>query len=332
MSARRSGLFILLAVLVATPCWSKVTVREHVMPTTEGQPFTPAACGDWVVACLNSNPNNMNSTIGVIAYDLRAKQVYTLYEGKASCPAITGPLTMWSGNVDNVHSLRGSKTPTTINSHLITYDLASGRYRAPKLATAYANNVTASGDYISYEMRCRIYLYNIRTGDRKRISDDRRVHRYPDVSGDLVVWLEYDSELKESRVRGYRISTGEQYYFSQDYESSNSRPKTDGDYVVWHSNKVGGQFYEVRTGKVRTIKFALYPDVSNGLAVFEKSATARTESHHASRRILYGVDLKASGEEFRISKNEGIRQSCIGDNRAVWVEGNTLHYADLTRK
>jgi len=326
----RTLVFAVLTVILAIPCWSKgVRVQEYALPAVQAIPYSSAVCGDWAVSELNSNPNNMYSTIGIIGYDLRAKQVFTIHRGKSNFPAITGNIAMWTGKIDDVESLRGTSKRGSQGNSLILYDLVSGRYWAPVLSTGSASLASAFGDLIVYESGCRVYMYNIKTGAQQRISPDVARNKYPDISGDLVVWLEYESGFKKSKVRGYRLSTGQEYYFSQTFEA-NSRPHTDGEWVAWYTTDIGGIFYEVKTGKIKIIKWAQSPDVSNGLAVYVKSTCACTATKKASKREVFGTDLRGSGE-FRVSKGEIDRFPRIEYNRVFWIKGNTAYFADLTR-
>jgi len=326
----RTKLFIVLAVLLAIPCFSKVSVREYALPAVQGVPFRSIVCGDWAVALLNTNPNNISSTIGVIAYDLKAKKVYTLHEGKANYPAITGSIAMWSGKIDDVPILSGTTGKRgTWPKCLILHDLSTGQYWAPQLKTNSAFVIAASGRYVAYELGCRINLYDLDTGSQMRISDDQARHRNPDIGGDLVVWQEYDSAFKNSRIRGYRISTGEELLFTDSFQPVGA-PNTDGEYVAWWDNTSGSSIHDTKTGRVRVIKSAVLADVSGGFAVYVKSICACTPEKKASKRTVCGMDLKTGGE-FQISKGEPDRHVRIEGNRVVWAEGSVLHYADLTR-
>jgi len=326
----RTKWFIVLAVLLAIPCLAKVSVREYALPAVQGVPFRPIVCGDWALALLNTNPNNISSTIGVIAYDLRGKQVLTVHKGKANYPAITGSVAMWSGKIDDVPGLSGTVGKRgTWPSCLILYDMSTGQYSAPVLKTNSAFVIAASGKYVAYELGCRMNLYDINTGAQKRISDDQARHRNPDIGGDLVVWQEYDSAFKNSRIRGYRISTGEELLFTDSFRTIGA-PNTDGQYVAWWDNTSGSSIHDTKTGRARVIKSATLADVSGGFAVYVKSVCACTADQKASKRTLFGMDLK-TGQEFQISKGEPDRHVRIEGNRVVWVEGSVLHYADLTR-
>lgn len=314
----RTKWFTILAVLLATPCLSKVSVREYAMPALEAVPYSPVVCGDWALVQLNSKYGD-GHTIGVVAFDLKAKKPYTVFQGNAAAGiAITGSLAMWCQQ-------RGGQ------ADLVGYDLTSGQNWMPEI-TKCAMDPDAYGDYVVYECNRFIYLYSISTGVRIRISDQRRVHRYPNICGDLVVWVEYeDTKSNKNRVRGFRISTRQECVFSEEFDDTNSRPETDGAYVVWHSNKIGGVAYDAKTSKVRIIKYALFPTVGDGFIVYEKPVKPRGEDSHATPRIVCGMDLRSNGEEFQVSKNQDIRQVSMTGNRVVWNEGNILHYADLTR-
>lgn len=316
----KTKLLTIAAILMATTCLAGVKVNEFTMSPSEAIPYSPVVCGDWAIAELKMI-YGWGETLGVVAFDIKANKQTKVFTGKAWSLAMTGSLAMWC-------QTDGKNEDSSI---LAGYDLATEKPWKPKLPEGVSDPVDY-GDYVVYERNDLIYLYSIKTDARTRISDERPVHRYPNVGGDLVVWLEYeDATFERSRVIGYRISTGQRYQFSDIFDDSNSRPETDGDYVVWHSNNIAGIFYDVKTGKVRYIKYALFPDVSDGIAVYEKSTVAKNESHHAGRRIVCGVDLRSNGEEFRISKNVGINQVFIHGDRVVWNEGKTLHIADLTR-
>ena len=332
MSAKKIALLVFLGLLLLHPCFAKITVREYAMPAVQGVPFRPIVQGDWALALLNTDPKNISTTIGVIAYDLKAKKVYTLHKGKANYPAITGSIAMWSGKIDDVPSLSGTAGKRgTWPSCLILHDLSTGRYSAPVLKTNSAFVIAASGRYVAYELGSRINLYDITTGAQKRISDDRPCHLHPDIGGDLVVWREYDSAHKDSRTRGYRISTGEELLFADSFQPIGA-PRTDGEYVAWWDNASGSSIYDTKTSNVRVIKAAFYPDVSNGFAVYSKDTGTGTPAGKGLQRTVYGMDL-TTGEEFQISKGipDSQIQFRIEGNRVVWVEGSVLHYADLER-
>jgi hypothetical protein len=316
----KTKLFINVAILLATSSLAEVKVNEYTMPPSEAIPYSPVVCGDWAIAELKMI-YGWGETLGVVAFDLKAGKQTKIFTGKAWGLAMTGSLAMWC-------QTDGKNEDSSI---LAGCDLATGKQWKPKHPEGVSDPV-AFGDHVVYECDDLIYLYNIKTDARTCISDQRHLHRYPNIGGDLVVWLEFeDTAFERSRVIGYRISTGQRYQFSDIFDDSNSRPETDGDYVVWHSNNIAGILYNVKTGKIRYVKYALYPDVSDGIVVYEKSTVAKDESHHAGKRIVCGVDLRANGEEFRISKNVGINQVFIHGNRVVWNESKVLHVADLTR-
>ena len=329
----KTKLFVLLAVILTIPCLAKITVREYALPAVEGIPFRPIVQGDWALALLNTDPKNISTTIGVLAYDLKAKKVYALHKGKADFPAITGSIVMWSGKVDDVPSLSGTAGKRGIfPSCLILHHLSSGRYWAPLLKTNSANFIAASGKYLTYELGSKIYLYDIATNAQKQISDDRSLHTCPDIGGDLVSWREYDSAHKNSRTRGYRISTGEELLFEESFQQPIGAPRTDGEYVAWWDNARGSSIFDTKTGKVRVIKAAFYPDVGNGFAVYSKDTGTGMPAGKGLQRTVYGMDL-TTGEEFQISQviPDSQIQFRIEGNRVVWIEGSVLHCADLTR-
>lgn len=292
-------------------------VKEFAMSPSEAIPYAPVVCGNWAVAELKLI-YGWGDTLGVMAFDLKANKQTKIFTGEACCLALAGSLAMWcqsDGKNEN-------------SSILMGYDLATGKPWKPELPEGVDDPV-ADGDHVVYECRDLIYLYDIKTGACKRISDERPVHRYPNVCGDMVVWLKYeDSDFKRSQVRGYRISNGQEYLLTNQYDEC-SRPETDGVYVVWQTRSLCSFAKEIKTGQTRMVKDALIPDVSDGIMVYEKALNP----HNVYRgpRVVCGIDLRANGVEFRVSKGNSVRQVFMNGNRVVWNEGKTLHVADLTR-
>ena len=314
---------ILLAILLAVPCLAKVTVREYAMPAVQGFPYQPAVSGDWVVALLNTEQNNVTSTVGVIAYDLKNKKVFTIYQGKVTDLAFTGTTVMWAGAANDVPSLHGIRTHSSSFCDLVIYDLSTDRYSSPPCSITGVG-LSAFGNLVTFENGSTIWMYNRSNNEHKRISDAARNHHCTDMFGDMVMWCEYKG-TQTSRIRGYRISTGEELLLTDDYESNPPPPRTDGKYVVWSTNGIGTRVYDLKTGQIRVIKLGSLPDVSDGIAVYTRSLKTGV-----GKRFVYGMDLK-TGEEFQISKGQPERQPRIEGNRAVWVEGSVLHCADIDR-
>jgi len=339
MFGRRSLMAVCVVLLMsAARCWSAVrcspagwSSTEFALPAISGAAFWPRVSGDWAVALQNTNPNNISSTVGVVCYDLAKRQAYTLYSGKAASHAISGNLVAWSGKSDNIPTLRGTRgVRGTWPSCLILYDLPTGRCSAPKLKTNSAFVLAMTGDFVAYEMGCRIYLYNTRTGAQMRISDNAPSHRNPDVGGDLVVWQQYaDRSFKQCRILGYRISTRETLEFPGGF-ASNSGPKTDGNTIVW-STTGGAKVYDVKSRIERSIPSAQFPDVSNGVVVYLKGAGCACGCG-GSRfgRGVYGTDLSMKGE-FRVSRGTADRPPSIDNRRVVWAKGGVVYCADIKK-
>ena len=324
----RTKVFIVLAVLLAIPCFSKVSVREYALPAVQGFPYKQVISDNWILALLNTTSNDATSTIGVIAYDCTAKKIYTIHKGKVAWPAITGTIAMWSGKSDDVEYLRGTKGKYGQYAGLVFYDLSTNRYWSPNLGSVSAYAISASGNYVVYEAVGRVYLFNLANGEVKRISGSDPNCRYPDVEGDLAIWRQFDPKQNVSRICGYCISTGETVSIIDDYEFRITAC-TDGKYVIW-ANNAGVYCYNVQTQNNRFIKSASFPDVGNGFVVYTRDVCACTKDYKGSKRMVYGMDLK-TGQEFQISKDKTERSPSITGSRVAWPEGGVLHYADLER-
>ena len=324
----RTKVFVVLAVLLTTPCLAKIKVQEYTMPAVQGFPYMTAVSGDWILALLNAREGDATSAIGVIAYDCKAKKVYTVHKHKVAWPAITGTVAIWSGKSDDVDCLRGTKGKYGQYVGLVLYDLANDRFWSPTLGSVTAYAISASGNYVVYEASGRVYLYNIATGEQKRVSGGDPDCRYPDITGDLIIWRQLNKAENTSRICGYRISTGESISVIDDYEFRTTAC-TDGEYVIWANNS-GVHCYNVQTQSTRFIKSACFPDVGDGFVVYTKQICACTKEQKASKRIVFGMDLR-TGEEFQISKDATNRSPYITGDRVAWPEGSVLHYADLER-
>ncbi len=332
-------LILLCAMWVMVLCCSAVawargwSSDEFKLPPIDGVAFWPRVSGNWAVALMNTDPNNIHSTVGVLCYDLANRQVCTVYRGTAVSPhshAISGNLVVWSGMSDNIDSLRGTMGGRgRWSSSLILYDLSTGRYWAPELLTKSALMISISGKYVAYEKGSRIYLYDVTTGAQKQISDDRPQHNAPDIGGDLVVWREFtdpssrQSSRPRSRILGYRISTGTTFECPNS-EGVNSGPATDGSVIAWGTSG-GAKVYDPKAGTERTILNAQYPDVSNGVVVYLKSLPGST------KRAVYGTDLSMRGE-FRVSRGTADRPPSIDNRHVVWAKGDTVYCAEITKK
>lgn len=325
----RTRVFVVLAVLLAVPCFAKITVREFTMPAVGAKVNEPFVQGDWAVAILTTDLSKPNSALGIIAYDLKAKKVYTLHKGKACSPCIAGSVAMWDGKVDDVPSLAGTIGARGQYEHsLIQYDFLMGQHSVSSLRhLCFAH--ASSGAYVVGSPSGRLYLANLTTNKETLIVDKEGGAQYPDVAGDLVVWLDQNMEDRIGIVRGYRISTGEKILFTDNLKHSlNCWPRTDGKYVVWLENDHDTYVYDTQTGKVKVLMSSIWPDISDGIVVYAKTPASTGKKE----RIIYGMDLK-TGEEFQISQevqDTGSRFRIEG-NRVVWVEGNVLHCADLVR-
>jgi hypothetical protein len=334
--ARRCSLiavFILCAVLLtsAVPCraggWS---YKEFALPAISGAPFQPKVCGDWAVALHRAKSGTAYSTVGVVCYDLAKQQVYTIHEGKAVSPCVSGNTIAFSGKLDNIPELRGTTGKRgTWPSCLILFDLPTGASRSPVLKTnsAFVNSI--SGNLVAYELGCRIYLYNTVTGAQQRISDNQALNRDPDICGDLIVWLQYeDRTMKKSRVLCYRMSTGQTLACSDEY-ATNSRPNTDGTTIVW-STAAGTTVYDAKKGFVRVIPSAQYPDVSNGVIVYVTGSGCMCGcGSSGAGRGVYGSEVGSVGA-FKIGKTNADTPPSIDDRRVVWARGGVVYCADIT--
>lgn len=312
----------LLVILSGVECWSEIRVqKEYSLPSVEGRFFRPRISGDWIVALQQDTQNKTTTTLGVHCINLINNQIYTVYTGKASWPAISGTLAVWPGCSDNIDSLKGRfGKDSKLSSRLIMLDLSTWSYFAPTLSTRSAGYMTVSGKHVAYELGCRIYLLDAITGVNKRISDNEAIHRNPEINGDFIVWEDVENKT-ESQVVCYQISTGRQFDVTDSASQNNRGPSTDGKHIVWWG-KDGVGVYDIATRNSFNIPSGHYVDVDNGIVVYLK----RTDMTH-----VFGTEI-ATGKEFQISKGAADQGPSISNGKVIWCNKGLINCAVLDLK
>lgn len=321
------ALLCISCVSVLTPAICAVPqpihkVREFALPSIAGQPFRPRISGDWVVAVRNYEKRAEN----VLLINIADSNVYTLFniaDGRSIFPSINGNVVVWTGKSDQVESLYGKRRERgQFASSMILYDLPSGRYFAPDLKTNSAFFVSVFGRYVAYELGSRIYLYDITTGEQRRISDDNPWYHLPDISGDIIVWDQKTDASSKRQICAWQFSTGQQIQLTNDPDVDHIGPNTDGRYIVWWT-KAGVDVYDTKNKSTFTVPTAYFPAVDRGVLVYQRREGAINP--------VFGMDL-ATHQEFRISSGTANIGPDIDAGRVIWCTSDTIYCAELSNK
>lgn len=117
-----------------------------------------------------------------------------------------------------------------------------------------SGNVWTAETADSWTTTYQVCLYDIGTGETSVLTSDLAGNLNPSIGGDLVAWQTWTP----SAIKGYRISTGETFYISDERGGDTARePEVDGTRVAWWGSK--GLYYAVPGGEATS-----FPDVPTG--------------------------------------------------------------------
>lgn len=314
--------FSLAVMLASSVGWGAPTVKEHTLPAFESFTMRPRISGDWVVASLNETDKAcLSPTKGVVCYNLRTKETYTIYNGQAGWCDVRGNIATWNGMSGTVADFMKKNTQASAAgdpSNLIVVDLGTWNYYNPPLSTGPIFAPVVSGNHVAYQGKGnQIYFLDLRTGRQKKVSSGRNSTACPQICGDLVIWEE---RVNKCQIRGYSISRNEEFPITTVSGGQCISPKTDGITVVWYDAKNEIWAWDVATGKTTHVVHGFYPDIAGGIVVYMKGDC-----------VVYGTDLR-DGKEFRISAGDSKCGPSISMGRVIWQKDDIIHVAELSFK
>lgn len=323
---KRFALVLLLCVTLAValaPATQAISARkEFALPPIDGQPYRPRISGDWVVAVRNSRTEKKAENVVLINIpNATISTVFDIADGTSIFPSVSGNLAVWTGKIDQIDSLRGTKGKRgQLASSMILYDLSTGQYSAPELNTTSAYLCCIDGNLIAYELGSRIYLYDLSNRQQKRISEDRACYSTPKIAGDLVVWHGKPDGTNNRQIYAYRLSTGVGTAITDDPEVDHIGAVTDGRYIAWWTTKGGVYVFDTRDNRTFAIAKAFFPSVDEGVVVYQKADSK-----------VYGMDI-ATRKEFPISSMKATVGPDIDAGRVIWCVGETIYCAELSTR
>jgi hypothetical protein len=332
---KKLGVICMLSVYVciaAQPADWALSVKREFAVETSSKVGEVSIDGDWVTAALfdsvaQEDGATRQDYTGLNAYNLVTTEVKNLYKGQSfsSVPQdISGHYVVWHADPVEAKAFFARTdllSPDDIRSSLFLYDLSAGKCRSlspdgggPSVSGRKAVWLTPD--------RTRIQLVDVERQPSKQIGASDVEKDAPDIGRDLIVWIEGKNR---DEVRGYKISTGDEFSIKSEPGTVFSAPRTDGRTVVWGKSSGPGVYaYDVESNKVSAVSDkGETPDVDDGVVVYSKS--------ESDSRAVFGYDLHTRAE-IRISKGQGDKPAISG-KRVVWrCDSDTqIHCAELDK-
>ncbi|MEI6840622.1 MAG: PKD domain-containing protein [Methanomicrobiales archaeon] len=239
-------------------------------------------------------------------------------------PKIDGKNIVWS-TVDPVNQTSG----------IVLYNITEGN-ELPLTSPGNLDHVnpSISGNYVVYSGQAqddpvyRIYLYRIDTGTTSRLTspDDQSYRVLPAISGDYVVWSEFDTGY--GRIVLHNLQTSSSSVISPVSEIlDNSYPSISGDYVVWQAMNNSDWTYSVWFHQIST-------NTTIRLTSPERSASQQAPSISGDR-IVYvdGFGGEWDIVEYSIPENKSQKislQKIVNNNPQTAIDGNLIAWVDMS--
>jgi beta propeller repeat protein len=116
------------------------------------------------------------------------------------------------------------------NAEIVMYNITSGEERRLTNTSSDENNPKIFGDLVVWEYGNDIILYNLSSNETRRISDESYNQVDPSIWGNYIVWEDQSGEYQT--ICCYDINTGEESQVSEDGASA-SKADVWGNYIVW---------------------------------------------------------------------------------------------------
>ncbi len=156
------------------------------------------------------------------------------------------------------------------------------------------------GDWITWEDTrdgsWDIYVYNIVTGEEKRITPSGAIAHDPAQSNDNIVWQDYRNGNYDIYV--YNLSTATESRITSD-PADQSAPVIDGNQIVWQDQRNGN--YDIYQYNLSSLKETLitpgapgankkYPVISGNLVVWQDYRNSATKSVPVTQMVRLTVN------------------------------------------
>jgi TolB protein len=192
-----------------------------------------------------------------------------------------------------------------------------------------------SGNRIIWEtFRWDIYAYNLSSGDTQTVGFFSAPKTGYDISGNLVVFSEYDGLTQNIRL--YNFESDSYISISSDTNYDSINPSIDGNRIVWQDNRNGNYdiyFYDLSTDTESQITSntsdQTHPVISGNYIVW-------VDNRDGNENIFY-YDL-VNKTEYQVTDNSASQiNPDISGNRIVWQDNrdgnwNIYFYEIETKK
>ena len=312
-------LAVLLCILAATAGLCAPKIREYTLPEFKGFPMRPMISGEWVVVSLNETDKAcLSPTKGIICYDLKTNETYTIYKGQTSLPTVRDGIAVWSGIKGTLADFVQGRTDfSDERSNLIVMELGTWKSSTPRLEAGPTMGGSVSDNRLVYIGQDKqVYLLDLITGKQKKIPLSGNKITWPNLYGDFLIWTNI---AKKREIHCFNISSEEDFLIASSPDDDQHFGGSDGRTIVWTDSK--NQVWAYDTGNRTTTKVANgeAADISNGVVAYCRA------------RVAYAMDLR-DGKEFRVSSGTIDCAPTISMNNVTWMKGDKIYVAELTFK
>jgi beta propeller repeat protein len=325
-------------------------ISENI--STDSQSDYPSIDGNYLVW---AGPGEHNSYAEIYLFEISTGLISRLTTNDKidNNPRISGGHVAWVGNHDGdsdifLHQISSNTTKkVTENNTLDQYAEIAGDYivwksdsypnckiSLYKISTnstlelpgqAYcAAHPNTDGVHVVWEgtidEQDGLYLYNIQTENTKKLADS--VDQQPQVSGDVVTWVERVGAYKELFI--HRISI-DHTYEALGTSGDNQFPQTNGDHVVWQGTRDSMQriiMHQPRTGWY----FYVNDDEVNGYnpRITDDYVVWIEDRLNYAEIILYQISTRSY---MQITNNNAWDdKAVVDDNHIVWRNNSDGDY------
>jgi beta propeller repeat protein len=206
----------------------------------------PAIHGDRVVWA------SVDQDIFLLDLETGEAQQITNDDNAQVYPRIFDDTIVW---LDNRHGT-GERYPYPSPLDVYAYDLSTGEEKRITVATTaegyghpaisgsivvWTDSRHADPEVIRHasnepDYNNEIYMYDLTTGEERRVTDYPGNDRYPAIEGNRIVWLR-QSDYREADVFVYDLETGQETQVSQSSYAA-FHPAIYGDHIVWTDARV----------------------------------------------------------------------------------------------
>jgi beta propeller repeat protein len=300
------------------------TITQLSSATTNKQQDSPDISGNNVVWVDNERTSSSSTHASIVRYDLSTGITSNLTNDPTSqyfLDAIRGNHVVW------LH-VNASK-PGDID----LYDIPSGT-----ASTIAGSNASISFSQPAVSDRFVVFIrttsqsdvdgYDIQTGGPvpQQITNDAADQARPRVSGDLVVWEDYNGASSTcshacARIMGYHILT-EGPAFAIDGANNNISPDVEGNRVVW--------FKKISTGNYEL----MFEDLSTGIARVLTTVVANNldAPRISGRRVIWADDSAGTLNVYSYDLPTGVEAPLLPQNGGghflAAIDGDSVVYTD----